>query len=250
MYKVVLVDDEEIILQGLKKTVPWQEYNCVVAGVADNGKDGLELMRTLKPDILFTDIRMPGINGLEMIAELKNLHKPMEVIVLTGYREFEYALEALNLGVLRMIMKPTRIEDIVDALEAAIEAIGSPEEGEEPVAPIEEGPGSFLAGKALKYISEHYAEKITLEQVANELYVSMWHLCKVLKKTTNKNFIDIVNGTRIENAKKLLEDTHLRVYEISEAVGFSGITYFSRLFKKITGMTPTEYRNQVWSKKQ
>jgi two-component system response regulator YesN len=169
--------------------------------------------------------------------------------VLTGYREFEYALEAVNLGVLRMIMKPSRIEDIVDALEAAITEIGASKGGPEEHAPAaEEGPGNFLASKAVKYIMEHYAEKITLEAVANHLFVSTWYLCKVLKKATNKNFIDIVNGARIENAKKLLAETYKKVYEISEMVGFGEIAYFSRIFKKMTGMTPNEYRNCIASK--
>lgn len=249
MYKVVLVDDEEIILEGLKQTVPWEEYNCSIAGTADNGEAGLEIVQKLKPDILFTDIRMPGRSGLDMIRDLKNAHKDMQVIVLTGYREFEYALEAVNLGVLRMIMKPSRIEDIVDALEAAITEIGALRSGVEDQTALDEGPGNFLASKAVKYIMEHFAEKISLEQVANHLFVSTWYLCKVLKKATNKNFIDIVNGARIESAKKLLADTYKKVYEISESVGFSEIAYFSRLFKKTTGMTPNEYRNRVASKK-
>ncbi len=250
MYKVVLVDDEDIIVEGLKQTVPWEEYNCAVSGTADNGDAGLELVEKLKPDILFTDIRMPGKNGLEVVRELKAIHKDMQVIVLTGYREFEYALEAVNLGVLRMIMKPSRIEDIVDALEAAITEIGTSKGGaEEQGLTIDEGPGNFLATKAVKYIMEHFAEKITLEQVASHLFVSTWYLCKVLKKATNKNFIDIVNGVRIESAKKQLAETYKKVYEISESVGFSELAYFSRIFKKTTGMTPNEYRNRVASKK-
>ena len=99
MYKVLIVDDEPVIVEGLRKIVDWEKYNCVVVGTASSGKEGLEMTEKYQPDILFTDIRMPGMDGLTMIAALRSEHRNMQIVILTGYRDFEYARTALNLGV-------------------------------------------------------------------------------------------------------------------------------------------------------
>ena len=105
MYKVLIVDDEPVIAEGLKKIVDWEKYNCVVAGTASSGKEGLAMVEKCQPDILFTDIRMPGMDGLTMLAALRSEHKNLQVIILTGYRDFDYARQALNLGVFRYLVK-------------------------------------------------------------------------------------------------------------------------------------------------
>ena len=89
MYRVVLVDDEALILRGLSTVIPWTEMGCEVVGTATNGQAGLELIRKLKPDILFTDIRMPNMDGLTMLAALGSEFPHMQTAVLTAYRDFD-----------------------------------------------------------------------------------------------------------------------------------------------------------------
>ena len=248
MYKVVLLDDEETIIEGLKATVPWEKYKCKVVGTALNGKEGLELIRTHRPDIVFTDIKMPCLNGLEMLKELTGEYPKMQIIVLSGYRDFSYAQTAIKLGVLRFLLKPSKMEEIHEALNAAILKLsGVPMQSEANNVNMaeEEAEGNFIFSRALNYINEHYAEKLSLQQVADYLYISTWHLCRVLKKGTNNNFVDILNSIRIEHAKKLLEETSLKVYEISQKVGYSDITYFSKIFRSLTGLAPKQYRERA-----
>ena len=99
MYRVVLIDDERLIVEGLRKVVKWADYGCEVVGTAENASTGAELIRSLQPHILFTDIRMPGDSGLTMLAALRSEFPGMQVVVLTGYRDFSYAQEAIRLGV-------------------------------------------------------------------------------------------------------------------------------------------------------
>ena len=99
MYRVLLVDDEHIILDGLSRAVPWESLGCVVVGTACNGEEGLRLVRALRPDMLVTDIRMPNMDGLSMIAALRSEFPRLQIAVLTAFRDFEYAQTALNLGV-------------------------------------------------------------------------------------------------------------------------------------------------------
>ena len=91
MYRVVLVDDERIILDGLTRAVNWGELGCEVVGAASNGAEGLQMIRSLRPDMLLTDIRMPNMDGLSMVAALRSEFPRLQIAVLTAFRDFEYA---------------------------------------------------------------------------------------------------------------------------------------------------------------
>lgn len=244
MIKVVLVDDDPIILEELRCSIPWEQYDCFVAGSASSGSEGRDLILKIKPDILFTDVQMPGMDGLVMLAGLRSEMPEMQVMVLSGYRDFEYAQTAMLLGVSRFLTKPLQMDELHEALEfmcrrakklSADEAVSDADSGEHA--------GSFLVKNALKHIEEHYNEKLTLTNVAESTYVSQWHLSKLLNKHSGQSFSEILNGVRIKNAKKFLHNPSLRIREISEMTGFSDVSHFSRIFKKIEGVSPNEYRN-------
>lgn len=244
MYKVLIVDDEPVIVEGLRKIVDWEKYNCVVVGTASSGKEGLEMTEKYQPDILFTDIRMPGMDGLTMIAALRSEHRNMQIVILTGYRDFEYARTALNLGVFRYLVKPSKMKELDEAMESLTERLdklGSSKEQE--TLEDTENANNFVVKQALSYIEHHYKEKLQLTDVAEKVYVSHWHLSKLLN-STGKSFSDLLNEVRIENAKKLMEDSSLHIADISERVGFADTAHFSRVFKKYTGMSAGEYRNK------
>ena len=247
MYKVVLIDDEDIIVEGLRKVIKWEEFGCVVAGTASDAGAGAELIRNVKPDICFTDIRMPEHDGLSMIAGLKSEFPDMQVIVLTGYSDFSYAQEAIRLGVLRYILKPSKMNEINEALSAALEKLSSMKKTDNSDDGVYEAPssGRFTVNQALDYIEELYAEKLTLASVADHCYVSQWHLSKLLNGILGKSFYDILNDVRIAKARELLRDPSLSITDVSEAVGYSGAAHFSRIFKQITGLSPAKYRNSL-----
>jgi len=239
MYKVVLIDDEHIIVDGLKKVVKWADYGCEVVGTAEDAAMGAELIRRVNPDIVFTDIRMPGVSGLAMLAGLRSEFPDMLVTVLTGYSDFSYAQEAIRLGVTRYILKPSKMDEINEAIAAMTAKLrdrGVPEE--------DSSAGNSIVRQAISYMEEHFAEKLTLQDVADHCYVSSWHLSKVLNKYSEKSFYDILNALRINEAKKLLENPQCRIGEISEAVGYADTAHFSRVFKKLEGISANEYRNK------
>ncbi len=250
MYKVVLIDDEHIIVEGLKKMIPWEKYDCTVVATASDGREGIETIKRYLPDIVFTDIRMPNLDGITMLAGIKSQFPDMQVTVLTGFRDFEYAQSAIKLGVTRFLLKPSKMDELIEALETMVgklkeKKLSETESVEEQSDAKDEVANSFIVRNALKYIDEHYAEKLTLIEVADNVYVSQWHLSKLLKKHTNQNFCDILNGVRIEQAKKLLKDPSLKIHEISEKVGFTDVTHFSKKFKQIVGVSANGYRNSL-----
>ena len=243
MYRVVLVDDETIIMEGLRRVVKWADYDCEVVGTAGDAAEGAELIRQLRPHILFTDIRMPGEDGLSMLAALRSEFPDMQVSVLTGYRDFSYAQEAIRLGVPRFMLKPSKMDEIKEALTAMtkkLEALPRDPESD----PLQNA-GSFIVNKAIRYMEENYSQKLTLQDVADCCYVSQWHLSKLLNRYAEKSFYDILNSVRIQAAKKLLEDPSLKIGDISEMVGYADTAHFARTFKKLENMSANEYRNSL-----
>ena len=251
MYTVVLIDDEPLIVEGLRKVVRWEDYHCSVVGTADDAESGAKLIRSVHPDILFTDIRMPGVDGLTMLAGLRSEFPDMLVTVLTGYRDFAYAQQAIRLGVSRFLLKPSKMDEINEALRTMTEKLDSmhaplhsPAEPEEE-SDEKERAGSFLVNRALDYIDAHFAEKLTLQDVAEACYVSQWHLSKLLNRYTKKNFYDLLNTRRVQAAKELLADPKLRIGDIGEMIGYADPAHFARVFRKIAGMSANEYRNSL-----
>lgn len=110
---------------------------------------------------------------------------------------------------------------------------------------MDERVNNFLVNSALKYIREHYQENIHLQDVAEQVYISQWYLSKLLKQHTKKSFLEILNDIRIEEAKKLMANSSLKIGDISERVGFQSLQHFSRVFKRQTGMSAREYRNHL-----
>lgn len=244
MFRVMLVDDEEIILQGLMKVFPWKEFDCQVAGTATDGLEGLRLIRATRPHIVLTDIRMPNMDGLHMIAALQSEFPHIQVAVLTAFRDFDYAQQAIRLGVCRYLLKPSRMDELKEAFAHMTQALQSApiDVQEEPDSAGQSEAGNFVARAALQFIKQHYAEHISLGDVADNVFVSQWHLSKLINGHLGQSFFDILNGLRIDKAKELLADPSLKVHEIAEAVGYGDVAHFSKNFKKLTGVSPMEYR--------
>lgn len=258
MYKVVIIDDEPLIVEGLSRSIPWDKWDCRVVGFAYDGKEGMEVIRREKPSIVISDISMPQMDGLTMIAGLKSEFPNMQITILTGYREFEYVQEAINLGVTRFLLKPSKMNELFEAINVMTEklklfSVEDTEETEDEPEVVEDGENvlysneasSFIVNKALEYIKEHYKEKIHLQDVADYVFVSQWHLSKLLNRHTGQNFSEALNKARIAQAKELLKNPSMRIYDIAEEVGFQDLAHFSRVFKKLEGISANEYRNTL-----
>ncbi len=273
MYKVVIVDDEPIIVRGLCKSIDWESAGCSVVGTAFGGEEGIHLIREKKPDIIFSDIRMQRLDGLTMIAAIKSEFPNAQITILTGYRDFEYAQTAIRLGVGRFLLKPSKMDELQEAItfmtgrldklkeEGRYEYVpeknvaelpgeeAKPQEDGQAAAHEEEladsAANSFVVKNAIAYIEEHYQEKLKLADVADQVYVSQWHLSKLLNKYQGQNFSEILNGVRIAKAKEMLRDPSLRIGDVADMVGFLDMAHFSRVFKKMVGISANEYRNQL-----
>lgn len=256
MYKVMIIDDEPIIVEGLSRSIPWEKWNCEVVATANDGVEGKSLIEEHKPHMVFMDICMPEMDGLQMIAAVKSEFANLEVSILTGFRDFDYAQQAIRLGVTRFLLKPSNMDELQETISAMCEnlkkkgILGDEVSGDGSTEAMEHesASSSFIVKNAMSYIEENYDHKLTLGEVAEKTYVSQWHLSKLLNRHMGQSFSEILNHVRIEEAKKLLVDPSLRIGDISEQVGFLDLAHFSRVFKKQEGVSANEYRNKTLGK--
>jgi len=120
MWKLMIADDEPKIRRGLRKVLPWSDWNIKVAGEAEDGLEALELAKAIKPDILFVDINMPHLNGLDFIERLKGQLDDCIIIIITGHDEFDYARQAVKLKVFEYILKPVMKDELIQVVDKAI----------------------------------------------------------------------------------------------------------------------------------
>ncbi len=123
MYKVLIIDDEPIIRKGIKNIINWKQLDCEVCAEASDGTEGMELIKKLLPEIILTDIRMPGLDGLDMLKQVKDIVPNSKIIIVSGYREFDYVREAIKCGAFDFLLKPTRLEELTAVLARAVDVL-------------------------------------------------------------------------------------------------------------------------------
>lgn len=240
MYKVLLVDDEPVIRAHTRSLLQWNTLNCEIVGEASDGQEGIQCISRLQPDVVITDVVMPGTGGLEMIDAVRGQgNSSCRFIILSGYSEFDYARHALRSGVVDYLLKPVTAAELRDAI-ISILAEGQPAEEN-----YEKHYGTVIA-KVIRCIDEHYADtNFSLSWVcANELFMNETYVGRLFQKRTGMKFTTWVTQKRFSEARRLLENECDRpIGEIAEQVGFITSKYFIEAFRKHMGMSPGQYRS-------
>ncbi|MDQ0253278.1 two-component system response regulator YesN [Evansella vedderi] len=251
MNRVLIVEDELIIQKGLQFKVNWLKNDCIIVGCAENGEIGMEKIRELEPDIVLTDVRMPFKDGIEMLTESKKDFN-YEAIILSGYSEFNYAKQAIRLGVHDYLLKPVDIKELERTLSKLVSKIEQRKVQEnlkmnsllyQDVLNIninKETISNYVL-EVIDYIKEHYHEKVTLKDVSDALHVSSVNLNSKFKDETSHSFNEFLTRYRIIKALEMLQNDKVLIYEVAEEVGFSDYKYFSQVFKKYIGMSPKQF---------
>ena len=277
MYRVLIADDEMIERTILYRTIHKNLKDRCEIFQAENGREALEIYEREKTQIVILDIEMPGINGIEAAERIREKDRDTNIIFLTAYDEFSYAKKAITVRALYYLLKPYEEKELMLVLEEAIrlteehenrlnrvqDAVSQrtlmkeksqwpedrPEEGEEP-----EELGKARMGKVtemiLNYIQKNYMYDISMQEVARVMNYSEAYFCKLFKQCFSKNFTSYLTEYRVAEAKKMLEEPTVNVKDVGKSVGYMDSNYFARVFKRITGQTPTEYRAGIFQRKQ
>ena len=251
MIKVLIVEDENLIRKGLVYAINWMAMDSVVVGEGKDGREGLEKIAQLKPDVVMTDIKMPKMSGIDMIARAQEQQLADFIpIILTSYSEFEYARKSIRLGVAEYLLKPVDEDELAATMKRIGEALEKRRQEQYLRHAEENSMAVFLqhgkfespyVTRAVQEIMEHYGGKLTLESVAEKLDISVTYLNKKLKEETSSTFLDLLNRYRVTKAGELLQTGRYKVYEVSDMTGFSDYKHFCAVFKKYTGTAPTGF---------
>jgi two-component system, response regulator YesN len=261
MNSIVIVEDETYIRKGMVVTTPWEQLGCKVIGEAGDGLEGYELIIRLKPDIIITDVDMPVSDGIEMLRKLEGVSSA-ECIIISGYNDFSYAQQAIKLGVRDYLLKPIDDEDFYETIKKVTLNIEKKRtiarqqarsqlmrEGKQILAD-ERGFDSnhdsrqIYVMKAMEWINVHFSENISIRDAALELNISESYLSRLFKSHMGFTFVDYLTDYRIREAIELLKDHHVKIYEVSERVGYKDPKYFGILFKKKIGVSPITFKNR------
>lgn len=234
MPNVLLADDEPLALTLLQCLIDWKRLGLNLVGCAHDGDELFDMLLEKRPEIVITDICMPGKTGLEIIAKALEMDMPTRFLIVSSYTNFAYAREAIQLGVEDFLPKPVNRAELSKALEKALEKLKQPKPQEESCRK--------LIQTACSFIDTHFDEHITLESVASHVYVSPAYLSTLFKKETGTNFSEYLTDVRMKNAKRLMEHPELTLAQIAEQVGYKDVRYFSTVFQKTYRVSPAQYR--------
>lgn len=257
MYRVLIADDEPIERQVISKKINGFFPNQVEIFLAENGVEAVDKFKDNNCQIALLDIAMPGKTGLEAAEEIRDFNKDSSIIFLTAFDEFNYAKKAISVKAIDYLLKPGADEDIIGAFEESFsiadrsqERIDKEQTIKADIEALKENELSFnrakvVATEAINYIHDHYKEDISLQEVAAYIGYSEVYFCKFFKQNFGKSFIVYLNEYRIEKAKKLLENPLINIKDICYESGYRDANYFTRVFKRLTGTTPSDYRSGV-----
>lgn len=254
MNSVLLVDDHKHLVESLMTVIPWGELGFDRVFGAYSGLEALHTLRAEPIDLLVTDIRMPGMNGLELIECARQEKRGIRCVLLTGYAEFEYARRAIELQTFRYLMKPVRAEELIACVRALTEeaqgagagASSAPEGGarEQSEAPERKPHQQRTLEAVREYVRRNIGKDVTLQAIAEAVHLHPVYLSQFYKEATGTNLSEYILTARMERAKELLAHSTLRIYEVGEAVGYRSAQHFISEFKKAVGVTPNAYRHE------
>lgn len=245
-YTVLVAEDEPLILESIVRHIETSNQGFEIIGAVHNGEKAWEMIKKHVPHILFSDIQMPVLNGLELFKKTNEEYPDVLKVVISGFADFEYARKAIDYGVQEYMLKPILHEDMVKTLQKLRVKLDSQQHlikgrlqtNEKTDYPVEQA-----AAIMERYIKEHYMEDINLDLLARNLRFNLSYLGRAFAALTGKSPSRYLTSVRINKARQLLKhNTELTVQEIGALCGYPNPAYFSRIFKNVTGQSPIQAR--------
>lgn len=233
---LLIADDENLELKVLEKTVKKHFVDELEIFALSNGRKASQICDEVKPDIALLDIEMPGMNGIELAKYIKEKYADCIIIFITAYDRFDYAIEAMHIKAFDYLLKPWKEERLCELINTAIENVRSMQKTDSIVHSQKD---------VIKdYIDRNYKKDISAKDVAGILGYSDVYFSKVFKQLFDDNFINYLTKIRIDRAKVLLKDVSFNIKEVGKSVGYADSNYFTKVFKRSIGISPSEYRSK------
>ncbi len=241
MTKIAIIDDEILIREWLQMSIEKVGAEFEITGLYKNGEEALNAFQIETPQIVITDIVMPKIDGLELTSELRKRYKGMKIIILTSHDDFEYARGAIKSGADDYFLKSELNSEKIGIILNEIAQRIALEHGDECNIDITPQHSKSIE-QAIDYITNNFSRHISLKEIAGLVGFNEEYFSRLFKKECGINYSDFVINIRMEEAKLLLLSTSLNIGEIAEKIGIASSAYFSQLFRKYSGLSPSQFR--------
>jgi len=248
-YRAIIIDDEKWVVRSLVSTIRDQQYFNII-GEAYDGISGMEMIEELKPELAFVDIRIPGMSGLDILNAANTKKLDTLFIVISGYAEFAYAQKAMYHNAIGYCLKPFSKSELMDVMKKAYNILQNRTIKEEPKDKTDEfpSPGIIKVNNKvvrimLDYIKTHYCDDISIQNLAELCSINSNYASQLFHQEVGETFSSYITRLRIKQAIHLLRNTDMTISAIATSVGYRDYFYFAKVFKKVTGITPSEYRN-------
>ena len=249
--RLLVAEDELIERKVLCKTLQKYLGDLIFLYEAKNGREAFEIFERESPQVAILDIEMPGMTGLEVARKIRETGKPCEILFLTGFDKFAYAKQAITVRARDYLLKPYNEQELVFAVEDAIRQVSTTQlprqTGQAQPAPVrreedEDVRIAVIRSEMYAFIEAHYQEDISMQDAAEALRYSDAYFCKLFKQCFKVNFSTYLNEYRVQKAQQLILESRLSLKDVGVTCGYRDSNYFTRVFKRITGKTPSEYR--------
>jgi len=241
MYKVIIIDDEPWTIIDIEQTLPLEKLGFYIVASFRDPLAALVSIIKEKPDLIITDIRMPNMSGIELMQKIRAQNIICEIVIISGYGEFEYAQKAIQYGASGYCLKPLNPKDAFETLKAVKDRLDKKYESNivDNISDVELHFDNF--DQMVNYIDTHFSEIMTLKSLANKFHLNPNYCCLLFNKYKKMTFSQYLTNIRLTEAKNLLENTSYPLDKISALVGFSDYFYFSKVFKKYNNFPPKDY---------
>lgn len=249
MYKFIFIDDEDLMRDFFAEVMDFKAYGFTLVKMFSTAEQALEYLKnTADISVVITDIKMGNLSGIDFCEKVREYNQEILLVVLSGYKDFEFAQRAIKCNVFDYVLKPTMYEDIEMLFTRLKKQLDSRQKKAADASNLqvsmhtEDYHYKSIISMILNYIEENFNTDISLDSVA--FYVSMnpAYLSRFFKQHTKCNFIDYLSKIRVEKAIGFLQDPTVKIGEICEMVGYKAPQHFYKVFKQYAGCTPSEFR--------
>ncbi len=253
---LIIIDDVKVTRTGLLKHIDWQNFGFDEIKMAESGLSAINICQNFKPDLVLSDIKMHGIDGVETCKQLRSMYEDIQIIFISGYSDKAYLKGAIELSAVNYIDKPVNLSELRSAVKKATEMIEkiklvekyrqNAEQISDELIDTEEIDKSSTVSLINTFIMNNYTDKdLSIKKISDAVFLTPTYLSGMYKRKTDKTIGEFITSVRVEQAKKLLADKNLKLYNISSMVGYENSDYFAKIFKKATGLTPSVYRDKM-----
>lgn len=257
MQRLMIVEDEMVERIVLKKMLQKKFGDVCLVFEAQNGREAVEVFRREKIQVAILDIGMPGLNGIQAAEIMRKEDPDCCLIFLTAYDRFDYAKKAISIRAMEYLLKPYSQKEIINVVEEALRISGdfAQQTMEEKGAETDEGtilsdkePDynssrlSVMTSMVEEYIRSNFMNEISMNEIARSVGYSEPYFCKMFKQQFGQSFTSYLMEYRVNEAKKFLEQPNVIVKEVGARVGYPDSNYFTKVFKRLVGINPSEYR--------